>query len=280
MRFQYTFLCCVLFLMCIFCAGVLKAQEITEENALVNYAYAVIFGTGVYEVNGQTAFILRAPLSYTIRETSSDQFGIQLLLPALVGYYDYSYDKAFKGKLPGEAASVSFVPGVELEYELSERWYVKPFTQVGIGRDLKNNVSTLVYRGGVTSKYTIPNQGKWRFLLGTELAVAGYKTESVSNDTMGIIALGIDAVYPWGVSLLGVETSIANYLTYYWYLDSLNFLEETYFSEKVSGEFEWGIALGFEEPLEILGLELHRIGLGFRYGDDIKGIRIISDFPF
>ena len=198
----------------------------------------------------------------------------------LAGYYDYDYDKAIQGKLPGESASLSFVPGVELDYELSDLWHVRPFTQVGVGRDMKEYVSSLIYTGGITSNYSIPYDGKWRFILGTELALAGYKTESEPNDTLGVVALGIDAVYPWGVSLFGVETNIANYLTYYWYLDSLNFLKEAYQSENVSGEFEWGIALGFEEPLVIMGLEVERIGFGFRYGDDIKGIRIITEFPF
>ena len=69
-------------------------------------------------------------------------------------------------------------------------------------------------------------------------------------------------------------------LAYNWYADSPNFLSGTEYTENVSGEFEWGIALGFEKPPVILGLKIQRIGLGFRYGDDIKGIRLITRFPF
>ena len=29
-----------------------------------------------------------------------------------------------------------------------------------------------------------------------------------------------------------------------------------------------------------MGIEIDRIGLGFRYGDNIKGIRLVKNFPF
>ena len=78
-------------LMFLLCGADVEAQEQDEAETLINHAYPVIFGTGIYEVNGQTAFIIRAPLSYTLRETSPSQPGMNLLLPLLAGYYDYDY---------------------------------------------------------------------------------------------------------------------------------------------------------------------------------------------
>ena len=90
----------------------------------------------------------------------------------------------------------------------------------------------------------------------------------------------MDTVFPWGVSLFGKETSLANYLIYYWYLDNPSFEQGDDRAERVTGEIEWGLALGFEHPPKLLGYEFDRIGLGFRYGGDIKGIRLVTDFPF
>ena len=50
--------------------------------------------------------------------------------------------------------------------------------------------------------------------------------------------------------------------------------------KSISDEFEWGLALDFKKPRSIMGIEFDRIGLGFRYGDNIKGIRLVTKFPF
>jgi hypothetical protein len=69
---------------------------------------------------------------------------------------------------------MSFVPGVEFEYLVNERWRLKPYGQVGIGRDLKNNENALIYVGGVNSHFRIPSSGKLNFALGNTLAIAGF----------------------------------------------------------------------------------------------------------
>ncbi|MEN8207360.1 MAG: hypothetical protein ABFS24_15335 [Pseudomonadota bacterium] len=130
-----------------------------------DHSYAVVFGTGVYQVKDQEAFVFRVPLSYRVREPSRERPVIKLLLPALTGFYDYDHDKIFQGESPGGAATLSVVPG--------------------------------------------DNRSK-----------------------------------------------------------------------SVSGEFEWGLALDFRKPRNLMGFKFDRIGLGFRYGDNIRGVRLVTRFPF
>jgi hypothetical protein len=256
------------------------AQSVDEDENVVNFAYAVVFGTGVYKVQDQKAFVFRVPFSYQLREPSSERPGMKILLPALAGYYDYDYDKILEGDLPGDAATLSFVPGLELEYVMSERWRLKPYGQFGFGRDLKNDENAWIYVGGVKSHYRIPYEGRFRFALGSAGIFTGYDPDDGSNQSLGVLGLGLDAVYPWNISLFGKRTNLANYLIYYWYLDSPGFEQVDDQTKSVNGELEWGVALGFEEPPKLLGFEFERIGLGFRYGSDIKGIRLVTDFPF
>lgn len=271
---------CCLTVAIIFCSESVTAESANQDQGVVNYSYAVVFGTGAYKVKDQKAFVFRVPVSRRIREPTSNRPGINLLLPALVGFYDYGHDKIFKADAPGDAATLSFVPGVEFEYVMNERWRLKPYGQAGIGRDLKNNENALIYVGGINSHYKIPAQGKWRFALGNMLAITGFDPDDGDSQSTGILGAGIDMVYPWGLHLFGKETNLANYLIYYLYLDNPRFEQGVDRSKSISDEFEWGLALDFKKPRSIMGIEFDRIGLGFRYGDNIKGIRLVTKFPF
>lgn len=256
------------------------AEQSGDDENVVNYAYAVIFGTGAYKVKDQKAFLFRIPFSYQVREASPPQPGLRILLPAIVGYYDYDYDNIFEGDLPGDTAVTSFVPGLEYSYELSPAWRLKPFGQLGVGRDIQNSENALIYVAGVTSRYRLPVDSRFRFALGNSAVFTGYDPEDGASQSMGILGTGLDVIYPWGVSLFGKETTLTSYVIYYLYLDNPQFEQGDDRAQKVNGEVELGLALGFEKPPTVLGMTLERIGLGFRYGGDIRGVRIVTDFPF
>jgi len=259
-------------------SGQLTSPALAKDDNAVNYSYATVFGSGIYQVKDQTALILRLPFSYKLRDPSIEHPGMKLLFPAMVGYYDY--DDVFEGNLPADAATLSFVPGLELEYIMNKRWRLKPYGQLGLGRDLKNKENALIYVGGLKSHYSIPHEGKWRFALGNTAVYTGYEAGDGASQATAILGIGIDMVYPWSLSLFGKKTGLANYLIYYWYLDNPSFEQGNDRAERVNGEIEWGLALSFENPPKLLGYEFDRIGLGFRYGDDIKGLRLVTDFPF
>ncbi len=264
----------------IFVTGESAANSEGDEQSVVNYSYAVFFGTGSYEVNDQTAYVIRAPLAYRIREPSSESPGVKLLLPVLAGFYDYDLDSTLKASTPGDAATLSFVPGLEYEYIVNERWRLKPFGQFGLGRDLENNENSLIYVAGVNSHYSLPGQGKWQFALGNTMAYTGFSPEDGSTQSLGILGAGIDTLFPWKFNLFGKETGIANSLIYYFYLDNPSFEQGDDRSKSVTNEIEWSLALNFEKPRKLMGIEFDRLGLGFRYGDNIWGIRLVTKFPF
>lgn len=258
-------------------SGAMAASD--TQNA-VNYSYAAIFGTGSYRVRDQTAFIIRLPLTYTLRESSRAQPGIRLLLPVLAGFYDYDLDEVFKASGPGDAATLSFVPGLELEYVLDDRWRLRPYGQVGLGRDLENRENSLIYLGGAKSHYAFDPSGKWRLAIGNSATFAGYLPDDGDHQSLGILGVGFDLRHPWPALPVGGGTDFATSLIYYRYLDNPSFAQGNDRSKSVNGELEWSLAVAFREPRELLGIELERIGLGFRYGDNIKGIRLVTEFPF
>jgi hypothetical protein len=256
------------------------AMAASNAQSVVNYSYAAIFGTGSYRVRDQTAFIVRLPLTHTIRQPSPTQPGITLLLPVLAGFYDYDLDEVFKAGGPGDAATASFVPGLELEYVLDDRWRLKPYGQVGMGRDLENRENSLIYLGGAKSHYALAQSGKWKLAIGNSATFAGYDPDDGEHQSLGILGMGLDLRYAWPVLPARGNTLLATSLTYYRYLDNPSFAQGDDRSKSVNGEVEWSLALAFKEPREFLGIEFERIGLGFRYGTNIKGVRLVTEFPF
>jgi len=261
-------------------SGDLTADSSDEDQNVVNFAYAVFFGTGTYEIDDQTAFVFRVPLSHRVREPSPDEPGIKLLLPVLVGFYDYDNDSALQGSTPGDAATLSFVPGLEFEYVVNERWRLKPYGQIGFGRDLENSENALIYMAGVNSHYRLPRRGEWQFALGNTVTFAGFDPEGGEAQSLGILGAGIDVISPWKLRKFGDETRLASSLIYYFYGDNPSFEQGNDRSKNVNGEFEWSLALDFGEPRKLMRIEIERIGLGFRYGGNVRGVRLVTRFPF
>ena len=264
----------------IFIWGDLTANSSDEDQNVVNYAYAVFFGTGTYEIEDQKAFIFRAPLSRRVREPSPEQPGIRLLLPVLVGFYDYDNDSVLQGSTPGDAATLSFVPGLEFEYVVDDHWRLKPYGQIGFGRDLQNGENAFIYMAGVNSHYALPEIGDWQFALGNTVTYAGFDPDDGETQSLTILGAGIDMVAPWKLRMFDEETKLASSLIYYYYADNPTFEQGDNRSKTVNGEFEWSVALDFGEPRKLMGIEFDRIGLGFRYGGNVKGIRLVTKFPF
>lgn len=262
-------------------AGSVSAEDSSgSDDNVVNYAYAVVFGTGVYKVKDQKAFLIRLPFSHRVHEPDPPTPGLRILMPALVGYYDYDYDSLLGGDLPGDAAVTSFVPGLELTYEVNDRWQLRPFAQAGFGRDLQNKENAFIYAAGVSSRYRFPSGGFQQLTLGNNLISAGYDPDGDGSQSMLITGAGLDYAFPWRFSVFGKRSYLASYAAYYLYLDNPSFEQGQDRAQKVNNEVEWSLALGFETPPSLLGITLERIGLGFRYGGDIRGVRIVTDFPF
>jgi hypothetical protein len=215
-----------------------------------------------------------------LREPTRDRPGINLVLPVLTGFYDYGLDDVFQASDPGEAATLSVVPGLEFDYVMNDRWRLKPYGQLGLGRDMKNSENSLIYVAGISSYYRLPRSGNWRFALGNSATYTAYHPDNHGAQSLGIFGLGVDMTYPWELRLFRADTGLATSLIYYLYLDNPNFAQGDNRSKSVTGEFEWSLALNFRQPRQFMGVEFDRVGLGLRYGDNIKGIRITTRFPF
>lgn len=127
--------------------GVRSAGAVDELEDIFNYAYSSWIGSGFYRIGDRTVYLLRAPFSYTLREADSENWGLELLFPATIGFHDFSNGQDNLG-------TITFVPGVRMAFPVLENWWLKPFGQFGFGKDFSGSDIVWIYGVGIKSLAT------------------------------------------------------------------------------------------------------------------------------
>jgi hypothetical protein len=76
-------------------------------------------------------------------------------MPVSVGFYDYKFDDIFDQGPPQGLSTLSFVPGLELEKQITSRWRLKPYFSAGAGGDLEGGGYAWIYDVGLRSRFRI-----------------------------------------------------------------------------------------------------------------------------
>ncbi len=257
----------------------LQAQDTDDDENLVNYAYASVFGTGFYRAGDQTVTVLRLPFSYSLREADDEYWGVRLLLPVTAGFHDFDTGSALEGQTADDVATLSFVPGLGLEIPLSRRWLLKPYANLGLGAELDSDEYSYIYVGGVSSRYRLPSE-RYALTLGNGLFYAGYTPDNGESDGFASLATGLDVVYPLRFELGSAQAGIGTYFIYHLYLDDPKFAVSQDQSTTLDDEYEIGLAVVPDSSFRLLGIRLQRLGLAYRFGNELDAVRLVTDFPF
>ena len=134
------------------------------ESGDINFAYATWVGSGYYKIGDQRAYILRGNFSWTLRDHDEKNWGVDLLLPATIGYYDFQD--------LDDVSAITFVPGLQLIYPVKSNWWLKPYGQIGVGLDLSEDDSVLI--GGAGIKEALPVWKHEHFDDGTSAWAPGF----------------------------------------------------------------------------------------------------------
>lgn len=262
-------------------AGPAEAQSSgTEDVDLINYAYASVFGNGLYVVAGQSVQVYRIPVSTTLRKPDDNDWGLTLRTPLTLGFYEFQVDDIFEGGFPDEIQTVSIVPGVEFEIPLSHRWTLRPSADFGAAKDLQGGQLAWVWSAGAGVYYRQPIR-KATLTFGNTLLYIGSKINSVRSDAMAYWESGIDLTHPLWFK--------AGKRTAFWSIYTIGrfFFNDVEFAraddEPLTLDAEYEIGLGFSVKPEYSWWKLRaaRFGIGYRYSvDNLTSIRITIGFPF
>jgi hypothetical protein len=254
-----------------------QADDVSAEQ-LVNYTYSSILGTGVYSVGDQTATVFQFPFYVDTSEATVDEAGIRVLLPVSLGFFDFDFEEILEID-SDSVATMTFLPGLELRYIVKPNWMLKPYLQMGMGTDFTSKSSSFIYAGGIRS-LSVYDWGNTRISLGGELTAAGYNPPEGSSDNLGLLSMGLDFRFPTKWQMMDRGWYIHAHTIGYYYFEEINFQGVFDDEDAIARELEFGLSIATNIPVNILGLEFDRIGLGYRFGGPLKAITLVTNFPF
>lgn len=239
----------------------------------------MLFGLGLGSASDSEGTVndIRIPVGYTIIQPDSHPWGLRLRLIVYAGIYDLYQisDPDFVLRFESLAAT----PGVEFLVPVGGVWTLKPFTEIGYGRDFANRLDFGIWSVGMRSlaEWTA---GNIELSFGAQVQ---FLTSIVSDlqleDDFWELKLGLDVGIPLGFTIAGNRTFLSPYGIRRQFIDA--------FIDRPDGDplqiqysNEVGLAIGTQPKTELWFFKLPRVGVGYRWGPNVKGIRLSFGFPF
>jgi hypothetical protein len=220
---------------------------------------------------------LRIPASFKIFSADDDDWGLRLRLVLYAGVYDFTVEEAID--LEFRFQSLAATPGVEFLVPVGKGWILKPFAEVGYGRDFDNSLGFGVWSIGMRTIATWPVK-EWHLSFGTKLQfLSTFKSDFELADEFGEIRLGFDARHPLPFAISGSQADLSSFFIRRQYVDAFVDREDVDPLE-IRYTNEIGFTFGTAPRIKLWFFRLPRIGLGYRWGPNIKGFRLNFGFPF
>jgi len=253
-------------------------QRAARPDQLFNWYYAAAYGTGAYKIGEESVGVLRAPFAYRYREATEDQWGIRFTIPVSAALAEFDLTDFQLGR--PTVAGLSVLPGVELEIPLARDWMLKPFANAGVGWEFQRDGSALIFSLGSSLLHKRTLDNGWLAALGGKLTFAGYSAGG-EQSRLAALSGGGDIAFPLDMEIAGQQALLGVQLIGTVYFNRLEFLLPGSPEKQVLAEAELALSLGVRKPIELLGVSIDRVGLGYRRGSDgLRGIRLVGSFPF
>lgn len=252
--------------------------EDQSEVELLNFAFGNYLGTGFYASGGGEVFILRIPLSSTIRPMTSNDPGWVITYPVTLGVANV--EEIVEGILPtlDHVGTLSIVPGIEYHYPALHNWQLVPFFDLGLARDLVNNVNIRVLGAGARSYLTF-DFGRDRLTVGNRFLYADQKNlERGSNSNFAVFETALDYNIPTDVTVNGTFIDYSFYYINYFYLKDLVVVDALENSISLENKNEIGFTFRLPDYSWLPGNS--RLGFGVQFTRKEELYRIVFGMPF
>ena len=259
------------------------AEEHLPDLAEVSYIHAAVMGSGTYQIRNRRITMFRLPLSWNQREASPESVGWRWLMPVVIGYDDLgNIDSDIIQKLwPDQLVTLTVMPGIEFVYPVNENWYLKPFIEIGAGRDFSAEETFALTQLGVRSLNLFALGERWTLRWGNSLRWAGeHQFDSKDQNSFGIFDTGLDLrlKLPW--RLFDQRLDVGTYYVYERFLPTWTLGESEDWRGRTRELHEFGLSLGVQEGRKILGIPVKRIRIGYKKGGKLQGWTFGTEFPF
>ena len=236
-------------------------------SAPLHWSHSAWLGAGYYQVGQAEVFHVTAPSAIPVytRGDVSYQLSTGLAL-GLAGF------KLSELSPPQELSTLSLAPGLQIAYNVTPHWQLKPFVHGGIGFSFTDkSKSTYLISVGLKNVYRRSIYGL-KTSFGNRLLFAKYHETKWSDDTLAILSHGVDVKLPLSFSVGAAPLDLNLCLIHDLFTPQLPSR-----LTKLSWTMKVGFHIGHVKPVR---LKL-RLGLYYVDGDErLKGVRINMGFPF
>lgn len=253
----------------------------STEGNLVHFAFASQLGSGIYSINGRTLQIYRLPFSWRIAEPGEGRPGVRLRLPTTLGLFDFEADDLIEEGLPDQFDSVSLGLGIELEFPLGERWALLPYAETGRAWQIGDGDDFTTYSASLHARGEYP-VGSARLRLQAGALWAGIEDLRGRRGDFTRIEAGAEGRWMLGFEIAGEAADAGAYLLAEWYVDQPEepVLTRSLTSDPASQQYEVGVTIGTEPPARLWRIPLPRVGVAWRFGEDLSVFRIVFGAAF
>jgi hypothetical protein len=249
----------------------------------VHYAYANYLGSGIYRTTGQNASLVSMPFSYDLGH--SNKISYQLRLPVSVGFFDFDFVDLPNLELPNGVGTVTFTPGVAVNYKVTEDWLLETYLDLGYGRNLTQQRGVTVHSSGVSTLYHF-SMKNFDSVWANRLYYALYNGNGYNaKDSYAALQTGIDIGLPIQYQLFGVNFQPRLFMTAFWYFSEVNFLKpltKDFTQPKhvtLTNSIEYGCTLKFAKKIGFSWAGIDRVGLSYRHSKNLSAFRLLFSMP-
>lgn len=272
----------------------ISSQDSKAQNGgdvRVNFAYAFQLGFGSYDIGGLDVRVFKLPISHTFDLPKYDKLRLKVSSPLYYGHFSFEGTTPEGLRITAEQNVLSYIPRIELEYEVLKNWYLKPFGNVGVAWSITDKTrpgglinsdssSIYLYTVGMKSLYEIFWE-RFKFSIGNAILWAGNTTfqNDTPDESFGALENGVEVLHPLGFRIKGYEPDASVYFIYYRFLPDAQFSRFLRDPLKVENQYEIAGTIGSASPLKLWVINNPRIGVGYRFGD-LDVFTINFGFPF
>lgn len=257
------------------------------ETDTIHWAYSAFLGTGYYRVSGdREVYVFDMPFSWRWRraEISADRertLGVSFEFPVTAGLH--SIDPFDDPIDLDNLGTVSFTPGVEVDYPLDERWTLRAYGNFGWGTETSGDETAWIWHVGAKARRAFSRGAVDGGLIG-EVFYAGYRADSSDSSGLGGFGIGADFRRPisWRTAA-GDALDLTWDLTYRWYRDALTFRRQLGPETRIDDEWRIGVGLAPRGRRYRFWLfSWAQVGVGYRFssGGEFRGVTVNFSVPF
>jgi hypothetical protein len=247
-----------------------QASSPVDPADAINYSYDYDYGFGTYEVADQRVTLLQIPISLTLRSLERHPWGLRLRLSGVIGLHNFTAIETFE---PEQIRSITVVPGIEFLFPTGKSSLLRPYLDVGIAKP-EGEKAIPISAAGIRWEYIRPWK-RWELGFEPRLTFKLAKPDNEAQDNrFADVGLFLDARYPAWFQIGGHQPDWGVYFETGWLFDELTFLSLSGEPQTINQQYEVGVSIGFRDRAKILLFTLPRLGVGYRFGGGLSGIRI------